>query len=301
MGDIPYKIMIFVNNCLIDFRFRQRARRLHLARRSLSTVTDQDYVPYQFPEIHNNTYKMNKLVQLSKIAVAALAVAGSAAQAGIINGGFETGNLSGWTTLGNVEVSTGVDYGVGSVNPFAGNYSALLNTNNVAASDLAAAMGISEAALEASNPGIDATNGSLIYQTTFASAGTAFQFKWNFVEQDYVPYDDWAFYGISFNGGPAVVTKFASLATVGPGSGTTINGWQNLFVNTTVDGNYTFFFGVVNGADTLLDSRLWIDGVTSTAPTGGTGLSVPDEGSSVALLGLALLGFVAVRRKFVRA
>jgi hypothetical protein len=242
---------------------------------------------------------MNKLVQFSKIAVAALAVAGSAAQAGIINGGFEDG-LSGWTSLGNVEVSIGVDYGVGVVNPFAGSYSALLNTNNVAAADLAAAMGISEATLEASNPGIDATNGSLIYQTTFASAGTAFQFKWNFVEQDYVPFDDWAFYGIRFNGGPASITKFASLATVGPGDDTTINGWQNLFVNTTVDGNYTFFFGVVNGADTLLDSRLWIDGVTSTAPTGG-GESVPDAGSSVALLGLALLGFVAVRRKFVRA
>lgn len=243
---------------------------------------------------------MNKLVQFSKIAVAAMAVAGSAAQAGIINGGFETGNLSGWNVLGNVEVSTGVDYGVGTVNPFAGTYSALLNTNNIAASDLATAMGVSLATLQASNPGTNPTNGSLIYQTTYATAGTAFQFKWNFVEQDYVPFDDWAFYGISFNGGPATVTKFASLATVGPSSGTTINGWQNLFVDTTVDGNYTFFFGVVNGVDQALDSRLWIDGVTSTAPTGG-GESVPDSASSVALLGLALLGFVAVRRKFVRA
>jgi len=246
------------------------------------------------------------LMQFSKIAVAALAVAGSAAQAGIINGGFEAGDLSDWSSLGNVEVSTGVDYGVGVVSPFAGSYSAFLHTNGVFAFDLAAAMGVNQATLEASNPvnelrNIIAANGSLIYQTTFAAAGAAFRFKWNFVEGDVGdPYDDWAFFGISFNGGPASITKFASVETVGPGDGTTVGGWQNLSVNTAVDGSYTFFIGVVNGEDEGFDSRLWIDGVTLTAPPGG-GESVPDAGSSVALLGLALLGFVAVRRKFVRA
>lgn len=227
-------------------------------------------------------------------AFSAALLAGTTASAGIINGGFETGNLSDWTVLGNVQVSTGVDYGVGVVDPYQGNYAALLNSNPVSAASIAAAMGVSEATLEASNGGTNATNGSLIYQTTFANAGDQFGFHWNFVEQDYVPYDDWAFYAISFNGGPATVTKFASLATVGPGGDTTINGWETLNIDITASGNYTFFFGIVNALDTGLDSRLWIDG--AVAQQGGTS-GVPDATSTLMLLGLGLTGLAALRKR----
>ena len=234
---------------------------------------------------------MKTFLQYLKIAVTASALCGLTAQADIVNGGFETGNTSGWSTLGNVGAATSVNFGVGTVNPYSGSYSALLNTNNISAGTLAAQMGISEGTLEASNGGINATNGSLLYQTVAATAGNSFQFNWNFVENDYVPFDDWAFYAISYNGNPAVVTKFASLATVGPGSGTTIAGWQTLNVNIGTSGNYTFYFGVVNALDQILDSYLFVDGVTSAAP------GVPDSGSTVALLGLVLVGFAAIRRK----
>ena len=155
-------------------------------------------------------------------------------------------------------------------------------------------MGISEATLEASNGGLNATNGSLIYQTANANAGDKFGFHWNFVEQDYTPYDDWAFYGISYNGGPAVISKFASLATVGPGAGTTINGWETLNIDITATGSYTFYFGIVNALDTALDSRLWIDG--AVAQQGGTA-GVPDATSTLMLLGLGLTGLAAFRKR----
>jgi hypothetical protein len=250
----------------------------------------------------NNKSFVKQLLITTRLTVAALAVAGSAAQADIINGGFETGNLSGWSTLGNVGVSTGVTYGSsGTINPFSGTYSALLTTENASAADLAATMGVSEATLEATNGGINATNGSLLYQTVTATAGFSFQFKWNFVEQDYLPYDDWAFYGISFNNGPAVLTKFVSLGEIGPilgspANNTTLAGWNNLFVDIPQDGDYTFYFGAVNALDTSLNSQLWIDGVTSRAPVGG-GESVPDGGTTLALLGLSLAGLGGLQRK----
>lgn len=217
----------------------------------------------------------------------------ASAAAGIINGGFETGDFSGWTTLGNMSVSTGASYGAaGSVNPESGTYSALLNSNNVSAANLAAAMGVSEATLEASNGGVDATNGSLLYQTVSANAGDTLSFNWNFVEQDYLPYDDWAFYGISVDGGPATVTKFASLGDVGPDPGTTVNGWETLTVNITQTGSYTFYFGIVNAIDFQLDSRLWMDGVSGSGSLG----AVP-EPTSLAIFGTICLFAGGRRRK----
>jgi L-aminopeptidase/D-esterase-like protein len=201
--------------------------------------------------------------------------------------------------LGTVSVNTTVAFPVagGSVAPYAGSYQAHLNTAGVSAATLGAAMGVSEATLEAANQGFNATNGSMISQTVHAVAGEYFNFRWNFVEQDYLPFDDWAFYGISLNGAPAAVSKFASLGSVGPGNGSTINVWEPLTVSITQTGDYTFFFGIVNVQDTALNSDLFIDG----ADVGSTPISPPvspiPEPGNVVLLGLLMGGGACLRSR----
>ncbi|GAB3023571.1 PEP-CTERM sorting domain-containing protein [Bowmanella dokdonensis] len=221
----------------------------------------------------------------SVVAAGALLVTFSS-NATLINPGFEEGSLSGWSSSGSVSVTSSANLDAGTVSPFEGSFMAELVSAATSASELAAIMGVSEATLEATNAGVNATNGSLLYQSTSAQAGDSFTFNWNFVEQDYLPYDDWAFYGIRLGNGATELFKFASLGTVGPGNGSTINGWEALTVNIDVTGDYTFYFGIVNALDTSLDSRLFIDGITGTGTLDPNPVPAP---ATIALLGLGLL------------
>jgi len=230
---------------------------------------------------------MKKSLIISSILV----LASFTSNAGLINDSFETGDLSSWNSSGKVTVAGSTDYEPGSVNPFNGTSAARLVSSGTEATDLASIMGISKAELEASNDNTTATDGSLVYQSiSNVLVGDSFSFSWNFVEQDYMPFDDWAFYGISLNGGPAEVSKFASLGTVGPDDDTTINGWETVSFDITEAGDYTFYFGIVNAEDRSLDSDLWIDGVSlDTTP-------IPTP-STLTIFALGIMGLVVRRFK----
>lgn len=234
------------------------------------------------------------------IASLCLFALSSTAYAGLINAGFEDGDLNSWDVHGEVNVTQNIanfqtqSYGgIGAINTFEGSYMAQLSAGTISASALASLMGVTETTLEATNNGADATDGSLIYQSVTANKGDSFNFNWNFVEEDYLPYDDWAFYGVQFENEATQLFKFASLGVTGPGDGATINGWESLTVNINQTGEYKFYFGIVNVDDMELDSTLFIDGITGT---GTLSTSVP-EPSSLAILSLGLLGLIRFRKK----
>ena len=228
-----------------------------------------------------------------------LALASCLASASFINGGFETGDLTGWNSLGVVEASVALEYPeTGTVTPDTGDYSARLVSQSIDVATIAAQMSIDVATLQASNDDVEATVGSLIWQSAFATAGDVLQFRWNFVETDYLPFDDWAFYGIQYESNATELTKFASLGSVGPESGSTINGWTTLTVTIPETGNYTFYFGVVNALDTGLSSELWIDGAYAgdSPPAPVDGNEVP-EPATFALLIPAIAAIVIRSRR----
>lgn len=231
---------------------------------------------------------MNKSIIISGL----LALASFSSQAGLINSSFETGDLSSWNSSGLATVDGTVNYGsAGSISPFDGVNAAHLMSTGATAVELASLMGITEVVLEDSNGSANATTGSMIHQSiSNVSVGDNFTFSWNFVENDYLPFDDWAFYGISIDGGPAEVSKLASLGSVGPSAGTTINGWEQVSLDITQAGDYTFYFGIVNAVDMGINSDLWIDGVSiDTTP-------VPTP-STIAIFALGIIGLAARRLK----
>jgi hypothetical protein len=226
-----------------------------------------------------------------------LGLASCLASASFINGGFESGDLTGWSSLGTVSASMGATYSeTDSVSPDSGDYAAHLITQNIEAATIAAQMSIDVDTLNASNEGVSATVGSLIWQSVFASAGDVLQFRWNFVEADYLPYDDWAFYGVQYESDATELTRFASLASVGPDEGLTVNGWTTLTVTIPETGNYTFYFGVVNATDTSMDSELWIDGAyAGSSPPAPVESEVP-EPATLALL-IPVLAAIVIRSR----
>ena len=66
----------------------------------------------------------NHVTGFAAIAVVALAAAGPSRAAGLTNGGFETGSLSGWTETGNTNLT-----GVNTIHPHSGAYDAFFGNS----------------------------------------------------------------------------------------------------------------------------------------------------------------------------
>ena len=224
----------------------------------------------------------------------------------MINGGFEANSFENWLTMGTAAVvGTHSTPTTGDVVPSQGDYQARIRTNGVAVSELATFLGVTEAQIEAANNDRNATNGSAIKTGVSAEAGDEITFYWRFLEEDYMPYDDFAFVAI-LTPGASGVTKFASLESVGPGSGSTLAPWTPFTYTFQHTGIHWFGFGIVNVQDTSLDSSLFIDAIEGDVESvllesmpENISAEAPEPGSMM-LLGAGMAALGLIRRRMAR-
>jgi hypothetical protein len=187
-----------------------------------------------------------------------------------VNGGFESGGLSGWQSLGTVEVVSG---GFG-IPPAAGNFQALL-TNHPAGSlgvpvgQVEAFLGVSSGALDSLGNGT-VTQASALKQTLTANAGDIISFSWNFLtneDSQTSGTNDFAFFSIVPGAPSTLANTFSPLSPSSSPIFFSDTGYSVFTFQIHSAGTYTVGFGVADSGDTDISSALLLDNVkfTSTA------------------------------------
>lgn len=209
----------------------------------------------------------------------------------ITNGGFETGNFSGWDTTGITSV-------IGSFagGPTEGTSQARIETGDIdpaakSVLELETFLGLSAGSLKGLGNG-EPVNGSAIKQTFSASLGDVLSFDWNFLtnENPLLPINDFSF------------VTLLSLSTLGSVTSSTLvplggdfnshTGFQTFSAVIPSPGAYVLGLGVVNVDDDEVSSGLLVDNVTLTGDT-----STAPEPGTLLLLGSGLVGLAFWRRQ----
>lgn len=229
------------------------------------------------------------------LATLGLALAASAAQAAVSNGDFATGDLTGWTKIGNVAVDTTAQFGP----PPAGfAHQAVLGTADssgflfggsaVSAATLEGFAGLGAGTLS----GLGATVGSGLRADFTAAAGAQLVFRWKFMSNDpqNSPADDTA-YVVLDDTTLIKLTSVKTAALLGSSASPLFDETAYLtFTSAALSaGAHSVSVGVFDGLDTLGASALAVSDVHLSA--------VPEPASGLLLLGgAALLGLLQRRR-----
>ena len=170
------------------------------------------------------------------------------------NYSFETGDYTGWSTLGPTSV---VASGSGQ-NPTDGSHLAFLSAGgSSSASSIESFLGVQSNALPQF---ADATDGSAIKISLSVVAGTVVTADWNFIGVDYLPYNDFAF--VTTNGSATLLSSISSFAN-GASSG-----WRTFTFTAATTGTLNLGFGIINGHDNVFNSELLIDNLHVTYGAG---------------------------------
>jgi hypothetical protein len=222
----------------------------------------------------------------------------------IINGGFETGDFTGWSTLGVTSIQTAA-FGAG---PTMGTYDALLQSGDSFSvpgfanlDQLDNFLSLTPGALDNLVSGNRVESGSAIKQTFTVTAGEVLSFSFDFLTNESTgssadpTFNDFAF--VSLNSTPTKLadtfSSFTTSATMYPVE----TGFQTFSVTIQQSGSLTLGLGVVNVGDTFNDSGLLVDNAMLT-------IASPEPSTQIMVTGLgAVMALVYVARKareFVR-
>jgi len=225
------------------------------------------------------------------LAAVCLVATPSFSGAGVINGDFETGDVSGWTVIGSGH-ATGSSIGV---TPTEGSYQGYLETTGnftALAPAVVASLGIAGPDIIALGAGTP-TNGSGMSQDVTVAAGDTLKFDWNFLSDELnesATFNDFAFFSIA--GSPFLLASrnSSTFDIVSPPAGFDgQTGWMTQAYTFPTAGTYKIGYGAFNVGDTGHNSVLLLDAISILVPEPSTLL--------MAGLGTAILALGALRRK----
>jgi hypothetical protein len=192
----------------------------------------------------------------------------SVSRAAVINGGFETGSVAGWTPIG---ASHTADATFG-VTPTAGTYQGILeSTGNFTAlaPAVVASLDVPGAAILALGAGTP-VNGSGLSQDVTVAAGDTLTFDWNFATDELdetATFNDFCFFTVDGAAYLLASRNSSTFNTTSPPAGFDgQTGWFTYGHTFTTAGTFKIGFGVFNVGDAGHNSVLLLDQVSLPVP-----------------------------------
>lgn len=213
--------------------------------------------------------------------------------------GFESGNLSGWTTSGSdVTASQSlINYSAGggktwTINPYGSWMGKLYPSGSVQFDSATVSLGLTSTENTAIRQFMNAnagggnptpTNASWIKRTVTLTAGTAYSFAWNYLSTDYTPFNDGSMITLVHSTNAGIIPtlnnsqqRYGLLGFTNPGTGNYSTdsygstGWQRATFIVPETGDYVLGFATFNLGDTALSPMLFIDEIQGTTLLNGS-------------------------------